>query len=62
MKKFVVAMFLISIPAIGLTGCGDSGNKVTEKPENSSPMTDQQMQDYEAQMRSGAATSSRPGN
>ncbi|MCC9602497.1 hypothetical protein LOC67_18250 [Stieleria sp. JC731] len=62
MKKLLAIACLVAAPAVCLTGCGESGNKVIQPPEGSTSMTSDQMADYEAQMRSGASSSARPGN
>ncbi|MCD0461245.1 hypothetical protein [Roseiconus lacunae] len=60
MKK-LIALVLLLTPMICLTGCGDSGNKVIEPPENGNTLSDDQMAEYEEQMRSGQGSSG-PGN
>lgn len=59
MKQLLFAIALVVLPLGAMTGCGGSTeNKVIEGGSSEPVMSSDQMADYEAQMRSGAASSS----
>ncbi|MEO1526125.1 MAG: hypothetical protein AAFX06_11865 [Planctomycetota bacterium] len=58
MKKLFAIVALVCLPCFGLTGCGNSENKIVDAPEEPA-MSDDQMSQYEEQMRSGEGGSGR---